>query len=47
LLARNIEVKLGHADSAHDYAQRLRESFPESEQVRALDSTTSSTSEVH
>jgi type IV pilus assembly protein PilF len=47
LLARNIEVKLGHADSAHDYAQRLRESFPDSEQVRALDSTTSSTSEAH
>jgi type IV pilus assembly protein PilF len=47
LLARNIEVKLGHADSAHDYAQRLRESFPDSDQVRALDSTTSSTSEAH
>ena len=47
LLARNIEVKLGHADSARDYAQRLRESFPDSEQVRALDSTTSSTSEAH
>ena len=45
---RNIEVKLGHADSAHDYAQRLRESFPDSpEQVRALDLTTSSTSEAH
>jgi type IV pilus assembly protein PilF len=47
LLARNIEVKLGHADSARDYAQRLRESFPDSEQVRALDSATSSTSEAH
>ncbi|MEP6483275.1 MAG: type IV pilus biogenesis/stability protein PilW [Rudaea sp.] len=47
LLARNIEVKLGHADSAHDYAQRLRESFPDSDQIRALDSTTSSTTEAH
>ena len=47
LLARNIEIKLGHADSARDYAQRLRESFPDSDQVHALDSTTSSTSEAH
>lgn len=38
LLARNIEVKLGHADSARDYAQRLHEQFPDSEQSHSLDS---------
>ena len=38
LLARNIEVKMGHADSARDYAQRLHEQFPDSEQTRSLDS---------
>lgn len=42
LLARNIEVKLGHADSAKDYAQRLRKDFPDSEQARALDSASAS-----
>lgn len=42
LLARNIEVKLGHADSARDYAQRLREQFPDSEQTRGLDAAPSS-----
>ena len=47
LLARNIEVKLGHPDAARDYAQRLREQFPESEQVRVLDGATSSTTEAH
>jgi type IV pilus assembly protein PilF len=47
LLARNIEVKLGHPDAARDYAQRLREQFPESEQVRVLDKATSSTTEAH
>jgi type IV pilus assembly protein PilF len=47
LLARNIEVKLGHPDAARDYAQRLREQFPDSEQVRVLDKTTSSTTEAH
>jgi len=47
LLARNIEVKLGHADTARDYAQRLREQFPDSEQVRVLDKTTTSTTEAH
>jgi type IV pilus assembly protein PilF len=40
LLARNIEVKMGHADSARDYAQRLHEQFPDSEQTRSLDSVT-------
>lgn len=38
LLARNIEVKLDHADSARDYAQRLHEQFPDSEQTRSLGS---------
>jgi type IV pilus assembly protein PilF len=42
LLARNIEVKLGHADAARDYAQRLREQFPESEQTRTLETPTPS-----
>jgi type IV pilus assembly protein PilF len=41
LLARNIEVKLGHAESAKEYAQRLRKDFPDSEQARALDGATS------
>jgi len=42
LLARNIEVKLGHDDSAHTYAERLRKDFPDSEQTRALESVTPS-----
>lgn len=37
LLARNIEVKLGHADGAREYNQRLHEQFPDSEQTRSLD----------
>jgi len=37
LLARNIEVKLGHTASAKDYAQRLHKDFPDSEQTRTLD----------
>jgi type IV pilus assembly protein PilF len=40
LLARNIEVKLGHAESAKEYAQRLHKDFPDSEQTRALDAVT-------
>jgi type IV pilus assembly protein PilF len=40
LLARNIEVKLGHADTARDYAKRLRDAFPDSEQARSLDAAT-------
>lgn len=35
-LGRNIELKLGNASGAHDYARRLREKFPDSEQARAL-----------
>lgn len=42
LLARNIEVKLGHGESAKDYAQRLHKDFPDSEQTRALDGMTPS-----
>jgi type IV pilus assembly protein PilF len=37
LLARNIEVKLGNAAGARDYAQRLREQFPDTSQTRSLD----------
>ena len=37
LLARNIEVKLGHADRVHEYTQRLREQFPDTEQTHSLD----------
>ncbi|MFT3792199.1 MAG: type IV pilus biogenesis/stability protein PilW [Rudaea sp.] len=42
LLARDIETRLGHADAARDYAQRLRDQFPDSEQARALQSKPSS-----
>ena len=42
LLARNIEVKLGHDANARDYAQRLHKDFPDSEQTRALDGATPS-----
>lgn len=42
LLARDIEIKLGHADAARDYAQRLRDQFPDSEQARSLQSSPSS-----
>ena len=37
LLARNIEVKLGNTGAARDYAQRLREQFPDAEQTHSLD----------
>lgn len=37
LLARNIEVKLGHADAARGYADRLRKDFPDSDQTHSLD----------
>ena len=37
LLARNIEVKLGHNDGAREYTQRLREQFPDTEQAHSLD----------
>jgi len=42
LLARNIEVKLGHTESASVYAQQLHKDFPDSEQTRALDGATPS-----
>jgi len=38
LLARNIEMKLGHNDGAREYTQRLREQFPDTEQAHSLDS---------
>jgi len=37
LLARNIEVKLGNAEAARDYAQRLHDQFPDSAQTHSLD----------
>jgi type IV pilus assembly protein PilF len=37
LLARNIEVKLGNAGGARDYAKRLHDQFPDSSQARSLD----------
>lgn len=37
LLGRNIELRLGNGASAQDYTRRLRERFPDSDQVRALD----------
>ncbi|MGH8121670.1 MAG: type IV pilus biogenesis/stability protein PilW [Rudaea sp.] len=40
LLARNIETKLGHAGAADDYAQRLRNQFPDSQQAHSLDAVT-------
>jgi type IV pilus assembly protein PilF len=42
LLARNIEVKMGHTEAARDYSQRLHEQFPDSEQTHSLDSVTPS-----
>jgi type IV pilus assembly protein PilF len=41
LLARNIEVKLGNAGAARDYAKRLHEEFPDSTQTRSLDAASS------
>lgn len=37
LLARNIEVRLGDAGAANEYAKRLREQFPDSTQAHSLD----------
>ncbi|MEO8012450.1 MAG: type IV pilus biogenesis/stability protein PilW [Dokdonella sp.] len=37
LLGRNIELRLGNGVAAQDYTRRLRERFPDSDQVRALD----------
>lgn len=41
LLARNIEIKLDNAGAARDYAQRLRDQFPDSVQTRSLDGASS------
>ena len=38
LLARSIEVKLGHNEGVREYSQRLREQFPDTEQAHSLDS---------
>lgn len=37
LLGRNIELRLGNAKAAVDYTKRLRDQFPDSEQVRSLE----------
>lgn len=37
-LGHDIELRLGNAEGAQDYAQRLRKQFPDSEQAHALDS---------
>jgi type IV pilus assembly protein PilF len=37
LLARAIEVKLGHTEGVREYSQRLREQFPDTEQAHSLD----------
>jgi type IV pilus assembly protein PilF len=42
LLARNIEIKLGNPEAARDYARRLHDQFPDSEQARSLDALPSS-----
>ncbi len=39
LLGRQIELALGNTSAAEDYARRLRQQFPDSEQVRTLDSS--------
>ncbi len=36
-LGREIELKLGNADAARDYAERLRSQYPDSQQARGLD----------
>ncbi|HEX7112942.1 MAG TPA: type IV pilus biogenesis/stability protein PilW [Mizugakiibacter sp.] len=37
LLGHDIEAGLGNAEGAQDYAKRLRNQFPDSEQARSLD----------
>lgn len=39
LLARDIEVKLGHSDGVREYTQRLREQFPDTPQAHSLETT--------
>jgi type IV pilus assembly protein PilF len=36
MLGRNIELRLGNGSAASDYTRRLLQSFPESQQARAL-----------
>jgi len=38
-LAHNIEAKLGNAEAARDYARRLKQQFPDSQQAQLLDSS--------
>ena len=42
LLGRNIELKLGNAREAGEYARRLKSEFPDSDQARQLESSTPS-----
>lgn len=42
LLGRNIELRLGNATAAQEYTRRLRQSYPDSQQARALDAPGSS-----
>jgi type IV pilus assembly protein PilF len=44
LLGRNIELRLGNAKAAMEYTRRLRTQFPDSEQSRSLDASSSSPS---
>lgn len=43
LLARSIEMKLGHTEGVREYTQRLREQFPDTEQAHSINSTDPST----
>jgi type IV pilus assembly protein PilF len=36
MLGRNIELRLGNGGAASEYTRRLLQSFPESQQARAL-----------
>ena len=36
MLGRNIELRLGNGSAASEYTRRLLQSFPESQQARAL-----------
>lgn len=42
LLGRNIELRLGNATAAQEYTRRLRQSYPDSQQARSLDASSSS-----
>lgn len=40
-LGHDVELRLGNAEGAQDYARRLRKRFPDSEQAHALDASRS------